>query len=146
MVRIACIGAGLIGQAWAIVFARGGCRVVLYDPDRTTLNGAPAGIAARLADLRRFGLIDQIEPILARISTEADLGRALDGAAHVQESAPERVEAKRPLYEQLDRLAAPETVLASSTSGIPASAFTEGLEHRERCLVAHPINPPYLVP
>jgi L-gulonate 3-dehydrogenase len=119
---------------------------VLHDPDRRTLDGALAGIEARLLDLKRFGLIDDAGPPLERISIEPDLAAALNGAVHVQESAPERVEVKRPLYEKLDRLAVPETVLASSTSGIPASAFTETLAHRQRCLVAHPINPPYLVP
>jgi L-gulonate 3-dehydrogenase len=143
---ITCVGAGLIGQAWAIVFARGGRRVVLHDPDRATLDGARGGIEARLGDLQRFALIDDPVPILERISLEPDLEAALDGAGHVQESAPERVEVKRALYAELDRLAAREAVLASSTSGIPASAFTDGLEHRGRCLVAHPINPPYLVP
>ena len=53
---------------------------------------------------------------------------------------------KRALYVELDRLAAPETVLASSTSGIPASRFTEALAGRRRCLVAHPINPPHIIP
>ncbi|HEX6142039.1 MAG TPA: 3-hydroxyacyl-CoA dehydrogenase [Geminicoccaceae bacterium] len=146
MDRIACVGAGLIGQAWAIVFARAGRDVVLHDPDRSTLEGARDGVAARLRDLKRFALIDEPDPILARITTEPDLQAALAGAAHVQESAPERIGVKQALYIELDRLAAPATVLASSTSGIPASAFTEPLEHRERCLVAHPINPPYLVP
>ena len=50
------------------------------------------------------------------------------------------------LFADLDRLARPDAVLASSTSGIPASAFTEGLAGRARCLVAHPVNPPYLIP
>ena len=65
---------------------------------------------------------------------------------HVQENGPEQVPAKQALFAELDRATKPDVVLASSTSGIPASAFTEGLKHRERCLVAHPVNPPYLVP
>jgi 3-hydroxyacyl-CoA dehydrogenase len=56
------------------------------------------------------------------------------------------VEVKRETFARLDALCGPEVVLASSTSGIPASAFTEGLAGRARCLVAHPVNPPYLVP
>ncbi len=74
------------------------------------------------------------------------LGEALASADYVQESAPERVEVKRALFEELDRLAAPDAILASSTSGIPASSFTEGLAGRARCLVAHPINPPFVTP
>jgi 3-hydroxyacyl-CoA dehydrogenase len=64
----------------------------------------------------------------------------------VQENGPERVDAKQALFAELDRLARPDTVLASSSSGIPASAFTQALAGRARCLVAHPVNPPYLVP
>jgi len=64
----------------------------------------------------------------------------------VQESTPERVEVKREVFAELDRLAAPDAVLASSTTGIPPSSFTEHLKGRQRCLVAHPINPPFVTP
>jgi 3-hydroxyacyl-CoA dehydrogenase len=146
MDKIALVGSGLIGQAWAIVFARAGHPVTMYDAAAGVLEQARAGIAARLADLQAIGLIDQPAAIGARIGYEADLAAALEGAAYVQESVPERVEAKRPVYALLDRLAAPTTILASSTSGIPASAFTERLAGRQRCLVAHPINPPFVTP
>jgi 3-hydroxyacyl-CoA dehydrogenase len=74
------------------------------------------------------------------------LADALDGAVYVQESLPELPEVKREIFAALDALAAPDTVLASSTSAIPGSTFTEGLAGRARCLVAHPVNPPHLVP
>jgi 3-hydroxyacyl-CoA dehydrogenase len=64
----------------------------------------------------------------------------------VQENGPEQVDAKQALFAELDRAAQSDAVLASSSSGIPASAYTEGLVGRARCLVAHPVNPPYLVP
>ena len=146
MDKVALIGAGLIGQAWAIVFARAGQPVVMWDPDRATLDAARPQIGQRLDDLVRFGLIEEPAPVLERVSLAGSLEEALAGAAYVQESAPERVEVKQALYRDLDRIAAPETILASSTSGIPASAFTEELAGRQRCLVAHPINPPYLIP
>jgi 3-hydroxyacyl-CoA dehydrogenase len=142
MERIALVGAGLIGQAWAIVFGRAGHEVTLYDPEPGALSQARGAIAARLGDLAGFGLAGDPQAVLGRIAYATGLAEALDGAAYVQESAPERVEVKRELYSELDPLAAPETILASSTSGIPASSFTAHLAGRNRCLVAHPINPP----
>jgi 3-hydroxyacyl-CoA dehydrogenase len=146
MDKVALIGAGLIGQAWAIVFARAGYQVALYDAQPGVLGAAERAVAARLNDLATFGLVSDPDAIAARVRTTDNLEKALDGAAHVQENAPERVEVKREVFAELDRLAGANAVLASSTSGIPASAFTEDLAGRHRCLVAHPINPPYLVP
>ena len=146
MEKIALVGGGLIGQAWAIVFARAGCDVMLYDAEASALKQAHGAIAARLEDLAGFGLVDDPHAVLGRIGYATGLAEALQGAAYVQESAPERVEVKRELYAELDRLAAPDTILASSTSGIPASSFTEHVAGRQRCLVAHPINPPFVTP
>ena len=84
--------------------------------------------------------------MLARIVAADTLAQAVQNAAYVQENGPERLDDKRALFAELDRLAPPNAVLASSTSGIPASAFTEALPGRGRCLVAHPVNPPYLIP
>ena len=147
MERRAVVGAGLIGRAWAMVFARAGCSVALWDKLPGVADAAMGQIQARLADLRAAGLVGE-EPaaIAARIQPVAALGACLAGAVHVQEQGPERVEVKRELFAELDALSPPDAVLASSTSGIPASAFTEALPGRDRCLVAHPVNPPYLVP
>ncbi|MEZ5666526.1 MAG: 3-hydroxyacyl-CoA dehydrogenase [Alphaproteobacteria bacterium] len=148
MQKIGLVGAGLIGRAWAISFARGGCAVSMYDPVDGAAAASRALIPAMLADLAAADLLDgQTEAqVMQRIAVAASLEDALDGADHVQENAPERLEVKRPLWQQLDALAAPETVLASSTSAILPSAFSEGLSGGARCVVAHPINPPYLVP
>jgi L-gulonate 3-dehydrogenase len=146
MERIALVGAGLIGQAWAIVFARAGHEVRLYDAEAAALKGARSAIAARLADLEGFRLVDDPHAILGRIGYATGLAEALDDAVYIQESTPERVEVKQEVYAELDRLAAPDAILASSTSGIPASAFTEHVAGRHRCLVAHPINPPFVTP
>jgi len=147
MQQIAVIGAGLIGRAWAIVFARAGMAVRLWDPVPAATAAARGFIAERLPELREAALLaDPPETVLARIEACATLEQALDGAVYVQENGPERVADKQALFARMDALAPPETLLASSTSGIPASAFTEHLPGRGRCLVAHPVNPPYLVP
>jgi 3-hydroxyacyl-CoA dehydrogenase len=147
MTQVAVIGAGLIGRAWSIVFARAGFDVALWDKFPEAVPAALDFIADRLPELRENGLLaDEPDTVLARIRRVDDLAVALRDAEYVQENGPERVPEKIALFADLDRLARPDAVLASSTSGIPASAFTEGLAGRARCLVAHPVNPPYLIP
>jgi len=147
MERIAVVGAGLIGRAWAMVFARAGLPVSLWDPAEGVAAAALGVIEARLADLAAAGLVTEAPAaIAARITAAASLAECVAGASHVQENGPERLGPKQELFATLDRLCPPEVVLASSTSGIPASEFTGNLMGRGRCLVAHPVNPPYLVP
>jgi plasmid stability protein len=84
MERIALVGAGLIGQAWAIVFGRAGHEVTLYDPEPGALSQARGAIAARLGDLAGFGLAGDPQAVLGRIAYATGLAEALDGAAMVQ--------------------------------------------------------------
>ncbi len=147
MTKVAVVGAGLIGRAWSIVFARAGFDVALWDPYPQQIEAALIFISERLPELQEVGLLKEPAPIVAnRVRFAGTLAEAVASADHVQENGPERVDAKQALFGELDRLASADTVLASSTSGIPASAFTEGLAGRARCLVAHPVNPPYLIP
>jgi L-gulonate 3-dehydrogenase len=145
--RIAIVGAGSIGVAWALVFARAGFQVGVAEPTGARRDAAPRELRDRLDDLAAYGLLDEpVEAVAQRVEIVADVGRAVAGAVYVQECAPESPELKRELFRRLDVLAAPEAVLASSSSAIAASLFAEGLERRARCLVAHPGNPPYLLP
>ena len=144
--RVAIVGSGLIGRAWAIVFAGGGCDVALYDTGAGVADKARALVAEGLDELAAHGLVADARACAARVRAAASLADALDGATFVQENTPETVEVKRGIFAELDRLAASDAILASSTSTIVASAFTENLEGRHRCLVAHPVNPPHLVP
>jgi len=147
MAPVAVIGSGLIGRSWAIVFARAGHAVRLWDGAPGVAAAALARIEAALVDLREVGLLDDpVEVTQARITVALSLAEALKGAELAQESAPESVAVKRSVFADLDAAAAPATILASSTSSIPASRFTESLAGRGRCLVAHPVNPPHLVP
>lgn len=144
--RIGIVGSGLIGRAWAIVFAQANMPVSLYDVDAATLDKAQEAIRQSLIDLQQAGLIDDFEAPLALIQTESDLARAMAGVEYIQECGPENIEAKRSIYTDLEAVVAKDTILASSTSGIAASQFIDHLRHPERCLVAHPVNPPYLIP
>jgi 3-hydroxyacyl-CoA dehydrogenase len=147
MERVAVVGCGLVGRAWAMVFARAGMQAALWDPAPGAADQAMARIRGSLADLAEAGLIAEApDQVAARILPAASLEAAVAGALHVQESGPEVPEVKRATFAELDALCGERTTLASSTSSIPASAFTEALEGRARCLVAHPVNPPYLIP
>jgi L-gulonate 3-dehydrogenase len=144
----AIIGSGFIGRAWAISFARAGCGVKLWDQ----LEGAPEKaldyISGVLDDLARNDLLNGQTPatVLARISPARTLEEAVAEASHVQENTPEVLDTKIKVFQRLDTAAKPDAVLASSTSALLPSRFTEGLKGRHRCVVVHPINPPYLIP
>jgi L-gulonate 3-dehydrogenase len=142
----AIIGTGLVGQGWAIVFARMGWTVKLFDPAPARLASARTLILQQLDALENHGLVEDAARIAGHIEVAESLAAALAGARHVQESSPENVDIKKALFSELDALAGPDAILASSTSSIPASQFTEHLAGRARCLVAHPVNPPYLIP
>jgi L-gulonate 3-dehydrogenase len=147
MTNVAVIGAGLIGRAWSIVFARAGFQVALWDQFPLQVTQALRFIGDRLPELRAAGLLaDEPEAVLARIKPMQSLWESVRDAEYIQENGPERVDVKRPLFAELERAARVDAVIASSSSGIPASAFTEELKTRHRCLIAHPVNPPYLVP
>lgn len=144
---VAVIGAGLIGRAWAIVFARAGHTVRLHDSDAGAMAGSLAYIEERLHELAGFGLLqDSVENVLSRINCEPNLADALGDVVLVQENVRETLEAKVAIFRQLDALAPSDAVIASSTSWLPASNFTANLPGRARCVVGHPTNPPYLVP
>jgi len=148
MTRVSIVGAGFVGRAWAISFARAGNEVALWDEDREAPRKAQAYIEGLLPDLEANDLLNgaSASEVAKRIHTAPTLEAALEGAVHVQENTPENVEMKRTVFAKLDAAAPADAVLASSTSAILPSAFTESLKGRSRCLVVHPINPPYLIP
>lgn len=106
MTKVAVIGAGLIGRAWSIVFARAGFDVALWDPYPQQVDAALAFIGERLPELEEAGLLrDQPKLVASRIRPAATIADALSGVEHVQENGPERVDAKQALFQELDRLA-----------------------------------------
>jgi 3-hydroxyacyl-CoA dehydrogenase len=105
-------------------------------------------VRASAADLEPLGLLygRTSEQILALLTPSTSLVETLRDADYIQESAPEGIEIKRQFYQSLGAMAEKDAILASSTSGFPASSFSGDIEGRERIIVAHPINPPHLVP
>jgi 3-hydroxyacyl-CoA dehydrogenase len=148
MARVAIIGSGFIGRAWAISFARAGHDIALWDADPSAPAAALAYIDTVLPDLATNDLLNGRTPAetRARMRASERIEDALAAVDYVQENSPEKVDVKREVFSLLDRHAPPSAILASSTSAILPSKFTEHLAGRARCLVVHPINPPYLVP
>ncbi|MES0123252.1 3-hydroxyacyl-CoA dehydrogenase [Mesorhizobium sp. C420B] len=148
MAKVAIVGSGFIGRAWAISFARAGHDVRMWDQAPAATSGARDYIAGVLGDLAANDLLrgQAVDAVLGRITIVAELGEALADAVHVQENTPENLEVKRDVFSRIDVLAGPQAVIASSTSALLPSKFTDHLQARHRCLVVHPINPPYLIP
>ncbi len=147
MEKIAIVGAGLVGRAWAIVFARAGYPVMLYDSNPDTVAKSLETVESSLGDLQEFGLLAEAPSVIrARMTAAKSLKEVLDGAAYAQESTLENVDIKKQIFADMDAAAAPNTILASSTSTFMTSAFATEVKGRHRCLVAHPVNPPYLIP
>jgi len=138
--NIAVIGSGLIGRAWAIVFARAGCNVRMWDPEPEVRRQ----LIAQLTETCRISGDDL--SCLSHVTVCEGIEDAIEGAEWVQESGPEKIDVKRALFARLDALAPPGTILASSSSALVASLFAGDLAGRGRILVAHPVNPPHLVP
>jgi 3-hydroxyacyl-CoA dehydrogenase len=148
MAKVAIIGTGFIGRAWAISFGRAGHDITFWDADPAAADAALAYIETVLPDLAANDLLNGLTPaeMRSRMRGAARIEDALGNADHVQENTPEKVDVKREVFSILDRYAPPGAVIASSTSAILPSKFTEHLPGRARCLVIHPINPPYLIP
>ena len=143
--RVSVIGAGTIGASWAAYFLARGFEVGAYDP-------LPNGEAFA----RRF--IDNAWPTLEKLNAVqpgADRNRfeffkepvaAVKGAEFVQESGPEREDLKIELFATLDAALPPETVIATSSSGLLISRVSATCRHPQRCVIGHPFNPPHLIP
>jgi 3-hydroxyacyl-CoA dehydrogenase len=145
-VKTAILGSGLIGRSWAMVFARGGHDVLLWDQDPAQVDKALAHIAGTLPLMAAEELIDDAAALQARIGPARSLAEALEGAGFVQENIAESAEPKQRLFAEAEGIAPRDAILSSSTSAIMPSIIFGGLKTRDRCLVSHPLNPPHLAP
>jgi carnitine 3-dehydrogenase len=137
---VGVVGTGAIGASWAALVLSRGLRVVATDPAPGAEARLRDSVAARLGEL---GLpLDE-----RRLDFTDDLRAVARAADLVLESGPERLDLKRTLFAALDEAARPDALLTSSSSGLPPSSFADACGHHpERVLVAHPFNPPHLVP
>lgn len=143
---VAIIGAGLIGRSWSVLFARAGYAVQVWDADANVLERFAEDMATLCDTLVAEKLLEDRDGTLARIRTCATLEAAVAGVVFVQENGPEKIDVKQRLFADLDAATPANAIIASSTSAIVPSRFTENLAQRGRCLVGHPVNPPHLVP
>ncbi len=142
--QIAVVGAGTIGASWAALFLSRGYGVRAYDPSPTFETYVRDYIETAWPSLEALGLSAGADP--GRIVFHGSPAEAVDGADFVQESVPERLEVKHALYAEIEPAMAPDVVIASSSSGFMPSEFQAGTAHPERFVLAHPFNPPHLVP
>ena len=143
--HIAIIGAGLIGASWAALFLSKGLRVTVCDPSETALDGVPGFVTTAWQDLAELDNIAATPP-LDRLILTRDIATACAKADMVQECGPDRIGIKRQIVAEIEAALVSEAIIASSTSSLMASDIQDGARHPGRILVAHPMNPPHLVP
>lgn len=143
--RIAIIGTGVIGASWTAQFLAKGLEVVATDPAPNAEAALRKFVETAWPALKRLGLSPGASQ--SNLKFTSALAQAVAGADLVQENGPERIDFKQKLYGQLDELLPPDVIIASSSSGLTMSEIQLGAaSHPERCVIAHPFNPPHLVP
>ena len=145
--KVACVGTGIIGSSWALLFAMKGLRVVAYDADERSPEMLVANIRGMLSSIVRNGVLsaDSAEKAFSRISSTKDIG-GISTADYVQESVTENLAVKVVALRDIEREVSETAIIASSTSGLSISGLQRRLRHPERSLIVHPFNPPHLIP
>ena len=146
--NVACIGAGLIGQGWATLFAAAGYAVTMQDLSDQKLNAATAQVRSNLKLLEDNGQIghDTAAGAYKYLHTTLSLAEAVNRADYIQESIPDDYAAKKTVFKKMDALAAGDSILASSSSGLLMSEVQTGLARPDRCVLVHPCLPVHLIP
>jgi len=140
---VAVLGCGLIGESWSALFLAHGLDVVAWDPDTAVLAALPQRVERLLGQLQALGT-GSAQP--GRLSVAPSVAAAVGDAGWIQENAPEKTGVKHSLYAEVEAAAAPDAVIASSTSSLTWSDLAAGVVRRERLITAHPFNPPHLMP
>ncbi|XP_043929127.1 lambda-crystallin homolog [Protopterus annectens] len=147
--QVVIVGSGLIGRSWTMAFTSAGYKVKLYDILSQQIQVAMEAVSKQMKDMEEMGVLRgslSSEEQFSLISGCSDLREAVEGASFIQECVPENVELKKKIFKELDDLVGVDTILSSSTSCILPSKIFTGLKNVKRCIVSHPVNPPYFVP
>jgi ketoreductase RED1 len=141
------VGGGVIGISWTALFLAHGLEVTVSDPVPDVEDRVRAGLREIAPTLEQLDLpVTALEESSPALTFEADVPAAVAAADAVQENAPERLDVKRQLWQAIERAAPAHSLLASSSSSLPASEMSQGMQAPERLIVGHPFNPPHLVP
>jgi 3-hydroxypropionate dehydrogenase (NADP+) len=146
--KVACVGAGLIGQGWATLFSSTGLEVILQDVTETILEKSVKGIKSNLMFLEANNLLKQGETksALKRIKVSTRIGEAVSHADYVQESVPDHYETKKQVFKEMDVAASDHAILASSSSGLLMTEIQKATMRPQRCVLVHPVLPVHLIP
>ena len=141
---VAIVGTGLIGASWAAQYLARGLDVVATDP----APNAEADLRKRVDEAWELLTVIGLAPGASRdrLTFTADMKEAVSKAEFVQESVPERLLLKAKVFAQMDEAAPPDSILASSASGITMDTIQSSCKHPERCVIGHPFNPPHVIP
>lgn len=141
--HVGVVGSGLIGQSWAALFLACGREVTVFDPRSETEKELAVFVENAWPMLRFLELTSAAAPRRARFTNKLE---DLSDVDFIQENGPDRLDVKQETIRQLEKVIAPEVIIASSTSSLLASDIQRDAHHPERILVGHPMNPPHMVP
>jgi len=146
--NIGILGTGTIGSSWATFYAGKGFQLKMYDVDKSTQQAGIGKARENLGALARYGLLEEskIGAASGNISGSDTFEEFCEGLDYVQESVAENYDVKNRVYRDLDARTATNTILASSSSGLLMSEIQKNASRPDRCLIAHPFNPPHLIP
>ncbi len=147
-VRVAVIGTGDVGRGWAAMCVAAGWPVALFDTDARALGGAADEIGARaqaLVDLERASQ-SELDAGLQELLVGRSLLEACREAKWVIEAGPEDLRTKRRMFEAIESVAGKARAVTTSTSGLKIADIAARCARQDRCLIAHPLNPPELIP
>jgi|TARA_B110000438_G_scaffold121779_1_gene118896 3-hydroxyacyl-CoA dehydrogenase len=146
MKNVGIIGGGLIGASWAAIFSKSDFNVFVYDSFPVVFETFNERVKLFLEELKSIEPEINVEESLSRISVNVSIEDLCKSVDYIQESAPEILSVKQELFAKLDMLAPDHVVIGSSSSAMPISTITQNLKGQHRCLIAHPANPPHLIP
>jgi 3-hydroxyacyl-CoA dehydrogenase len=142
--RIAIVGTGLIGASWAAYFLSRGLDVIATDP----APNAEANLRKYVEEAWEALIAIGLSPGASRdrLRFTSSMQEALAEADFVQENGPERPDFKAKLFADMDDATPPDSILASSSSGLTMDVIQSGCKRPERCVIGHPFNPPHIIP